>query len=225
MNFKNKTVLITGGSGGIGTELCRMLTKEGAKVYSFDIHPPHEEIKGVFFIKTDVTNGREVEESFSKINAQVDILINNAGVMRRGGLLESSEADYDLLFNVNLKSFWLMLKHAQPVLSEKAMIVMMSSRHGVYLPPNPALYGLSKQGVLTLSSLFSNAYPQYDVRVLCPGSTDTPLSREGVAGKALEEKKKIMHSPEFLANKIIEFLKSDKKKLLYDNDTREYYTE
>lgn len=174
----------------------------------------------------DITNGDSVAEACSQIQKPIDILINNAGVMRRGSIFESSEEDFDLLFDVNVKGSWLVLKHALPILSPHATIVQMSSRHALSLPKDPALYGLTKRTTMDFADLIAKTYPEYSVKVLCPGPVDTPLAREGVSEKDFKEKQKIMCSPEDIALRTVELLESETKtRLIFDNKSCTYLFE
>jgi len=220
MRLQGKHVLITGASGGIGNALAHALLQEGAAVTSLDLKPvdgeqAHQQWKA---LRVDITKRAQVEKVLKDIPS-IDVLINNAGIMRRGTVLESSEEDFDALFSVNVKGSWLLLKLAQPHLAEHAMIVQMCSRHAEHPATDPALYSLTKKCVLDLAVLVAQTYPQYTVKVLCPGPVDTPLARFGVSGEQLQQKMKVMHTPEEVAALIVALLKDDQKtRLTYDEE-------
>jgi len=223
MNLKYKTVVLTGGSSGIGYALAAKLADKGCSVFSFDRNEPEEPLEGVAHVSVDVSDGQRVKRAIGGVRSPIDILINNAGVMRRGTIIESSEEDYDLLFDVNVKGSWFMFKYAREHLSPDAMIVQMSSRYALNPAADPGLYALSKLTDMHLAEIFAMTYPEYTVKFLYPGPVDTPLARYGVTGEVLEEKKKIMHTPEFVAEMIIDLIMSDDKtELIYDQETREY---
>ena len=225
MKFKNKKVLITGATSGIGYAVSKLLAQNGAQVFCFDQKIPRKQIIGVKYFKVDITNSGQIKRALIKVGAPIDILINNAGIMRRGDIFSTSEKDFDLLFDINTKGCWLMLKYTKPYLARKATILQMSSRHGLYHPVDPAIYALTKSAVLYLAEILRKTCPKYNVKIACPGSTDTPLSCYGITGKALKKKKKGMKSPEFLAEKIVELLKSKKDYLIFDQKKRGYYFE
>src|SRR6266542_3914972 len=125
MNLSGKTVLITGGSNGIGLALAALLRGKGCQVYSLDRMAPAEPVQGVQTLQDDVTREDDVRRALRDIAGPIDVLINNAGIMRRGTLLESSTDDFDALFGVNVKGPWLVLKEARPLLRDDAMIVQM----------------------------------------------------------------------------------------------------
>lgn len=216
MMIKNKTILITGASGGIGLALTKALIKRGARVYSFDKAQPKEKVKGLFHITIDITKATDISEGLRKIRHPIDVLINNAGVMRRGKILDLDEKDFDFLFDINVKGSWLVLKHARPYLAKKPIILLTSSRHGQFLPVDPALYGLTKKMIIHLGELLEATYSTWKVKIICPGPIDTPLTWVGVKKEDLIRKKNLVRQPEHLAEKIVKLLESDKKRLLFD---------
>jgi NAD(P)-dependent dehydrogenase (short-subunit alcohol dehydrogenase family) len=221
--FAGKTILLTGGSRGIGYELAKTLCAQGAMVLSLDIKEPRSPIPGCTTIHADIARGDAVRTALTSVTGPIDILINNAGVMRRGGLLESSEQDFDALFDVGVKGAWLVLREALPFLRPGAMIVQMCSRHALRPPTDPALYALSKQTCMHLAEAVARSHPQFVVKTLFPGPTDTEdVGRYGVEGAALEEKIKIMLPPAVVAEKIMELLASDKTRLEYEEPSGEY---
>jgi 3-oxoacyl-[acyl-carrier protein] reductase len=150
------------------------------------------------------------------MSGPIEILINNAGIMRRGTMFESSEEDFDRLFRVNVKGSWLLLKLALPRLSKHAMIVQMSSDHARNPVTDPGIYSLSKMAARDLALLAEKTLPGHPVKILYPGPVDTPLARLGVSGTALKRKKKVMRDPGSIAEGIIQLIESDKKELVYD---------
>jgi len=225
MNLENKTILITGAASGIGHALAKLLIKKGAKVISFDIKEPLTHLENVQYEKVDIIKSSQIKRGLAKIKEPIDILINNAGVMRRGMLLENSEEDFDLLFDVQVKGTWLMLKYAKNKLINNATILQMSSRHGLSLPADPAIYGLCNNMIHEMSKILKDSYPHYKVKVAYPGPIETELSKYDCDGEAWEEKKKKMHAPNFIAEKLVELITSEKIKLIFNEEKNEYYFE
>ncbi len=220
MNLKNKTVLITGASSGIGKAISDALILKGAKVISFDIKPNTNSSEDITHFTVDITKYNQIEDAVNKIKGTLDIVINNAGIMRRGEILENTEEDFDALFAVNVKGAWLVLKALKQKLSPNAKIVQMCSRHAINLPTNPALYGLSKKMMMDMGEIISKTYPNYSVEILCPGPVNTELTRVDTTKEQMEEKKKIMEEPEKIAEKTIELLELDNKShLIFDKNT------
>ncbi len=226
MDFTDRHVVITGASSGIGRELALALLAEGAFITSLErskLEPPEERWQS---FQADITSGAAVEKAFTKMKRPIDVLVNNAGVMARNTLLDSSEEEYDLLMDTHVKGSWLVLKYALPHLQDGAAVVQMSSRHGLSLPKTPAWYGLSKRIVIDMMEVFAKTYPQYRVKILCPGPVDTPLTRTGASAKDLRAKKKIMCTPKDIVEQLLLLLRSDtKSRLIFDDRTATYFFE
>lgn len=225
MNLQKKTIVITGASSGIGAAVAQRFVAEGARVYGFDLKAPRTKIDGVQYVKCDVTKSVSVKKALRKVRGPIHVLINNAGIMRRGEMLASSEEDFDKLFAVHLKGAWLMVKFARRKLVKGAKILQMSSRHALYFPSDPGLYALAKRAVLDFSEMLSQTHPEWTVKTLCPGPVDTPLSRNGCNGKDWKKKKKMACTPEYLSDQVVALLDSKKEKLVFDQDKCTYYFE
>jgi len=191
-------------------------------VTSRDRKPPTERKVGWTEIMAGITDSAALGKAFKNMST-VDILINNAGIMRRGTLLQSTEREFDELFAVNVKGSWLVLKEALPHLANDATVVQMCSRHGTHLPKDPALYGLTKNCLLHMSEVFAETYPQYSVKTLCPGPMDTPLARQGLTEEQWRGRQHEISSPASVAALTVELLKDEsKKQLLYDETKKQH---
>lgn len=223
MKIKGKHAVITGTSSGIGRAIAKELLRKKAVVTSME---RSRHTCDWTSITTDVTDEAQVRKAFAQISDPVDILVCNAGVMRRGSICESSAEDFDALMSVNIKGVWLTVKEALPHLAEHAVIVLMSSRHGYSLPADPALYGLSKRFVMDMGEVLAKTYPQHTVKVLCPGPVDTPLSKVGTDKTQWLKKTKMMCTAEDLAKKAVKMMATeDKSLLLFDQKSFTYSME
>lgn len=226
MRLEGRNVIITGASSGIGLALAADLLARDCRVWSFSTTIVPMEHPNLTSVLCDVRDASAIEAALRMVDAPVDLLVNNAGVMSRGGVLASSEEEFDMLFDVNVKGSWLVTKLAVPRLATDAHILFVSSRHALRLPDDPALYGLSKKAVLHLAELVERAYPAFRVKVLCPGPVDTPLSRVGVPPEEWEKKKVMMCTPAEMSSKILGLLETeDKSRLVFDMETYEHYLE
>ncbi len=223
MIFQGKHILITGGASGIGDALVGTFSRAGASVTVFDRARPVAAAAGVRYCTVDVTNVRALALAMRTI-PRIDILINNAGIMRRGTIFEATESDWDTLFAVNLKAQWLVLKAAKHLLSRHAVLVFIASQHGMYLPATPALYALTKAGVIALARLVANTEPKYRVKLVCPGPTDTALHRTGRTHAHLRRERRAgaLCTPGKLAEHILRLITTNATTLLYERGTCRY---
>ena len=112
MNYKNKTVVITGGAKGIGASCASLFHEAGANVALLDIANAETETRDQrwLFIHCNVSIESEVQTAMNQIEQQfggIDILINNAGIQRYGTVTETTVEEWDEVMNVNLKSLFL----------------------------------------------------------------------------------------------------------------------
>lgn len=226
MELRGTHVLITGTTTGIGRQLAQDLLPRGCTVTSLDRSTQTGLPSGWTSIGADIRDAAAVTAALKRVSRPIDILINNAGVMRRGEILQQNIADFDELMAVNVRGSWLMLHAALPMLKEDAMIVQISSRHAVSLPKNPALYGLSKRWATDMMEVIAKTYPRFTVKIVCPGPVDTPLARTGVTAEEFRTKQRMMCSPQELSSHIIKLLETNKKNTLsFDTHTYTHFLE
>lgn len=228
MMLKDKVAIVTGARRGIGRGIAIVLAKEGCNVVVSDINQEDcekvvEEIekgdaKGLA-IKCDVSSKKEVDNLISKTIekfGKLDILVNNAGIFPFVPFLEMTEADWDKVLNVNLKSVFLSSQAAAKVMQKGSKIVNISSIAAFIGFPALAHYCASKGGINSMirSMALELAPKKININAIAPGSIDTP----GASEVSNEEVKKQtlaaipwgrMGSPEDIAN-IVVFLASDK---------------
>ena len=224
MDLQGRHVLITGTTHGIGRQLSLDLLAKGARITSIDRTEQHPEHSAWTSLQGDVRVGSQVQSCLERTQGPIDIVINNAGVMRRGGMFDSSENDFSDLVDTHVRGSWLVLKAALPKLAPDATIVQMASRHAIGLPENPALYGLTKRWVMDMAEVIGKTYPQFRVKILCPGPVDTQLTRVGTTPEELEHKKKMMCSVPEMSAQIIRLLEADDKtRLLFDMTAKTHF--
>jgi NAD(P)-dependent dehydrogenase (short-subunit alcohol dehydrogenase family) len=223
MDLRDKHVLLTGASSGIGHALALALLREGVHLTSFDKKLISTRNPRWIAKQVDVSRSTQIAKGLRGL-VPIDVLINDAGVMRRGKILESSEEDFDALFSINVKGSWLLLKLAQPFLTGRPVIVQMCSRHAERLVTDPGLYSLSKKCVFDLALLVGQTYPRYRVKVLCPGPVDTPLVREGLSREQWKRRRSELHAPEEVAELTVQLLKDNRKRFLtYDEEQHTHH--
>jgi glucose 1-dehydrogenase len=191
MKLAEQVAIVTGAAHGIGRACARLFATEGAAVVIADLD--HEAGQGVAreieagggrarFVQTDVGDAahapRLVEQTLDAFG-RLDVLVNNAGIIKTGDFLEISEADFDAVLRVNLKGVFLVGQAAARVMARqgKGAIVNMSSANAVLAIPNQVPYVTSKGAVNQLTKVMALALADKGVRVnaIGPGSILTDL--------------------------------------------------
>jgi NAD(P)-dependent dehydrogenase (short-subunit alcohol dehydrogenase family) len=196
MRLQDKVVLITGSAGGMGKAAAELFALEGASIIVTDIvadageetaRAIRETCGKAIFIKADVSKEDEVRHMVARsIDAfgRIDVLYNNAGIMPAddSGVTDLSEAIWDRIMDVNLKSTFFCTKHVVPHMKEqkKGSIINVASfvaLMGCSVPQDA--YTASKGGMLSLTKSFAIQYGPYGIRcnAICPGPIETPLLR------------------------------------------------
>ncbi len=197
MRLKDKVALITGSASGMGQAAAGLFAREGASVIVTDIAVDageqtaqriREDGGQAIFIKADVANEEDVRRLVAgSIDAfgRIDVLYNNAGIMPDidGGVTELSEATWDRILDVNLKSAFLCTKHVVPHMIQQGSggsiinVASFVAFLGCTVPQDA--YTASKGGMLSLTKSFAIQYGPHGIRcnAICPGPIETPLLR------------------------------------------------
>ncbi len=195
MKFKDKVVLITGSSRGIGKATALEFAKEGAKVvvnYSNSENEANNvvnEIKKLssesIAIKCDVSKENEVKEMIEKTITtfnKIDILVNNAGIVFDVSLFEKTQDQWKRTLEVNLIGIFLCSKYASKYMLEKnsGVIVNIASTNGINTTsPNSADYDASKAGIISLTrNMAFELAPKIRVNCIAPGWIDTDMNKD-----------------------------------------------
>ncbi len=218
MKLRNKTVLITGGSKGIGKAIADRFSEEGAKVIVFDVEKPDH---GTEFYQVDVSNEDEIKKAFRRIK-KLDILVNNAGIYFHKSVENTDKKELDRIVEVNFKGPYLMCKHALPLIRKsKGSIINISSGVGLVPEPESPAYCSTKSALIMLTKCMAQKYAKESIRVnaILPGPIDTPLFRNAFSSdEEKEEYRKInpmrkIGKPEDVAAVAL-FLASDETKFV-----------
>lgn len=184
-----KRAIVTGGSNGIGSALCARLASNGAAVYSLDQAAATAPTQGVTHLHCDISKLDDVRSALARTGGRIDVLVLNAGVIRRGPVLSHPENEFDLLFDVNAKGAWLMLKEASALLSPKATVLHVSSYRAGQDVDDPGLYAASKAAGEHLARCAAIG-ADWTLKIARLGPFDTAMARDGSpirpAGEAAE---------------------------------------
>jgi 3-oxoacyl-[acyl-carrier protein] reductase len=192
--LNEKVVLITGASKGIGADVARAAADAGAQVivnYSSDSTAAAAVVKAItdrggdaIAIKADVSDPREVMLLFDRSIAhfgRIDILINNAGVVVCKLIKDTTDEDFDRLFDVNVKGTFNTLREAATRLAPNGSVINFSTSVNRMILPTYAIYAASKSAVEQLTRIFAKEVGPRGINVnsLSPGPTNTEFFRIG----------------------------------------------
>ena len=225
MEFKNKVVVVTGGSAGIGYAITVELAKLGAKVYSLSRSVPELKVEGVTYLKADLTREQEVQAAIVKVPGSIDLLINNAGKMKRGHYWEINAEEFDQVLAVDVKGFWLMFKYCREKLAKGAVTLQINSKNSRILKADTFAYSLSKVADLAIDKLVAKDRADLDMRVAHFGPVDTALEWTETDAKTKAKKMEIALTPLEASNLVMNLLNSTQKTLVYDDVSNRYVLE
>jgi NAD(P)-dependent dehydrogenase (short-subunit alcohol dehydrogenase family) len=193
MQLTGKVALITGGASGIGRATSLLFAREGATVVIGDLNAQAGQAVvndiaqaggRAFFESTDVSNAndcRRVVDSTLREFGKIDVLFNNAGIIRRATVLDLSEEDWDRVMAVNVKSIFLLSREVIPHMQKAGggSIINTASGWGLTGGAKAAVYCASKGAVVLLTKAMAVDHGPQNIRVncICPGDTDTGMLR------------------------------------------------
>ena len=192
-----RIALVTGGRGGIGRAICARFLAEGATVYAADLSDagslPGAADDGARFLRLDVTSEPEAIAAFARVADEaghLDILVNAAGIEIEQTIEQTSLADWNRIFAVNVTGTFLASKHALPLLRKAAKpdrtasIINFGSYDGFIADPGLAAYCATKGAVHALTRAMACDHGPEGIRVnaICPGYVDTPMLRSFFGG-------------------------------------------
>ena len=193
MRFVDKTVLVTGGSQGIGEAICRRFAEEGAKVAVVASAERSKAQKVVDAIAAaggsaqafacNVAAAKEVEALIAEVLAafgKIDILINSAGVFYPTKIGETDEEMFDRMSDINLKGTFLTCNEVAPHMMSRGSgkIVNIGSTSGVIGRKDFIVYCATKAGVMHMTRAMAVALGPHGINVntIAPGNTETPMN-------------------------------------------------
>jgi NAD(P)-dependent dehydrogenase (short-subunit alcohol dehydrogenase family) len=233
--FDGKVVLVTGGSRSIGRACAIEFAKEGADLavnYADNVQAAEEAIKAIRAVgrecrayRADVANSSQVNSMVETIIndfGKIDVLLNNAGILRRTPFLKISEIEWDSIVDTNLKGFFLVGQAVARHMVERqsGAIVNMSSAGQELALNNLSHYCAAKAGVSGLTRSMALELAPYGIRVnaVAPGNIETDMNRKDFADADFRERRlariplKIIGKPEDITKAVL-FLASDDARL------------
>jgi NAD(P)-dependent dehydrogenase (short-subunit alcohol dehydrogenase family) len=180
ISWAGKTVLITGGAGGMGQAMARQFASTGAIVVVADLKPGELQPNS-HFIKCDVSRVSDCAEAIACTitkTGRLDLLINAAGLWVEGASAAMTEEQWDLVMDVNLKGTFFMCRHAIPeLIKTTGQIINIASDAGLMGNAGAAIYCASKGGVVLLTKALALELAPRGVRVnaICPCDVETPM--------------------------------------------------
>jgi NAD(P)-dependent dehydrogenase (short-subunit alcohol dehydrogenase family) len=188
--WQERTIVISGGSGGMGRAIAKRFLAEGATIFLCDINAPaladcSRELRSsggiVQTIETDVTRVDQCERAIAAAVAasgRLDLLVNAAGIWTEGRSDAATEAEWDRVIDVNLKGTFFMCRYAIPHLEKTGGgIINISSDAGVIGSKGAAIYCASKGAVNLLTKALARELAERGIRVnaICPCDVETPM--------------------------------------------------
>jgi NAD(P)-dependent dehydrogenase (short-subunit alcohol dehydrogenase family) len=199
-----KRALITGGASGIGQATALLFAREGTAVAVADLDEAGgqavvETIVGeggqAIFVRCDVSRAADCQRAVQRTVDELgglDVLFNNAGIIRRATVVGTTEEEWDRVMAVNVKSIFLLSKYAIPVMerADGGVIINMGSGWGLTGGANAVSYCASKGAVVNMTRAMAIDHGPQNIRVncVCPGDTDTGMLRSEAQQLGVSEK-------------------------------------
>ena len=192
LDFKGKSAIVTGASGGMGLEISKKLSKNNIQVLMLDLRGPGKEFlsknKNCHFKKVDVTNFKKIKRSiddFYKKQKSIDYLINTTGVLwfnKDVSAVEINSDIWDKVFNINLKSMMYLSKIIVPLMKKNKFgsMVHISSVDALSGDDKPQdAYGASKAAMIRLSKSLAIQFASKNIRsnIILPGPIETGMQK------------------------------------------------
>lgn len=207
MKLKDKIVLITGGTTGIGAATARLFQLEGATVIvtgssAKTVEAAKPSLPGIEALVADQADTQASKVLIDQIKdryGRIDVLFVNAGVGKFASLEVADEAHFDLMFNINVRGLYFVIKHAAPIISDGGSILLTGSVAGARGRRGMSVYSATKAAMRSFARTLAAEFAPRNIRVniISPGPIETPvlgklgLTPEQVEGWLESSKKEI----------------------------------
>jgi 2-hydroxycyclohexanecarboxyl-CoA dehydrogenase len=229
--FEGQIAIVTGGGGGIGSAIAKRLASEGGVVIVTDsnLEGATEVARDITqsggraeALQADISQGAECRRLVAEVlkrHTRIDVLVNNAGIMRRGNIMDISEDDWNITFAVNIDAMFHLCRAVIPgmIAQGGGAIVNTASQWGLHPAPNHIAYNVSKAAVASFTQNLGRDCAPHKIRVngVCPGEVHTPMLEAGVkrSGRTMADLDRLVPfgrvgKPEEIAA-LVAFLASD----------------
>jgi len=195
--------IVTGGSLGIGAAICVRFAQQGYKVVNVDLQKSAQKLPNIDWWPCDLADIDETKSVFAKIlqqYQQVDVLVSNAGIHFSGTIEQTSEAEFERIFSINVKGAITATKAVLPAMKSqgKGVILYMASDQAIIAKRNSFAYNMSKAALASLAKTTALDYAAYQIRAnaICPGTIETPLYHQAIdkyVAKSGADKQQVHH--------------------------------
>jgi NAD(P)-dependent dehydrogenase (short-subunit alcohol dehydrogenase family) len=185
-----KVAVVTGGASGIGLEISRLFARQGAIVHIFELDVDKAEREAdlinanggkAYCHKVDVSNQENVRKKLNKIHAiqAINVLVNNAGISHIGTVEDTTEADLDRLYNVNVKGFYNCIHCIMPLFKDNGggVIINMASIAATVGIRERFAYSMTKGAIISMTLQVARDYINENIRCnsISPARVHTPF--------------------------------------------------
>ncbi len=173
-NLKDKNIIVTGGSSGIGESIVTLLLDSGANVINIDINDNSK----TKTIVSDITKNDDIIKIKNSVPEKIDILINNAGIGLVGNIENTNEIDFDKIIDVNVKGLFNITKAIIPKMKKNGgAIINIASTAAIVGIDDRFAYSASKGAVMSMTNSIAKDYLSFGIRCnsISPGRVHTPF--------------------------------------------------
>ncbi len=205
--FKKQVALLTGATGGMGRVIAQTLASQGADLFLADtsvdgLSKLASDLRASS-VKAEISSGDLTDKNYcdtlpeKAIEAfgRLDIVVNNAGLMRRGAITQATDEDYTLSFEINVEAPFRICRAAIPIMAAAGggKIINTASCWGLYPGPDHVIYCATKSALATMTKCLGRDHAHQNIRVnaVCPNEVDTPMLRTGFEIRGLDPDKAV----------------------------------